>query len=68
MYEETRATMNSEALAQHDAEQARKRPTGGKLGDLERGLLPIMIFLTGDGANFLTGQTYKIDGGGLMLS
>jgi NAD(P)-dependent dehydrogenase (short-subunit alcohol dehydrogenase family) len=68
MYEQTRATMNAEALARHDAEQARKRPIGGKLGDPERDFLPMMIFLASDGANYLTGQTYKIDGGGLMLS
>ena len=68
MYEETRATMKPEALARHDAEQARKRVIGGKLGDPERDFLPMMIFLASDGANYLTGQTYKIDGGGLMLS
>lgn len=68
MYEETRATMDPAALAQHDAEQARKRPIGGKLGDPDKDFLPVMVFLASDGANFLTGQLYKIDGGGLMLS
>jgi len=68
MYEETRATMTPEALARHDADQARKRLIGGKLGDPERDFLPMMTFLASDGANYLTGQTYKIDGGGLMLS
>ena len=68
MYEETRATMDPEALARHDAEQAKKRIIGGKLGDPERDFLPMMTFLASDGANYLTGQTYKIDGGGLMLS
>ena len=57
-----------EALARHDAEQARKRVIGGKLGDPERDFLTMMIFLASDGANYLTGPTYKIDGGGLMLS
>jgi NAD(P)-dependent dehydrogenase (short-subunit alcohol dehydrogenase family) len=68
MYEETRGTMNAEQLARHDADQAKKRLIGGKLGDPERDFLPMMLFLASDGANFLTGQTYKIDGGGLMLS
>ena len=44
-----------------------ERVIGGKLGDPERDFLPMMIFLASDGANYLTGQTYKI-GGGLMLS
>ena len=64
----TGAAIAEEALARHDAEQARKRVIGGKLGDPERDFLPMMIFLASDGANYLTGQTYKIDGGGLMLS
>lgn len=68
MYDETRAVMSPVELAAHDAEQRRKRPIGGKLGDPERDFLPLMVFLASDGANFLTGQLYKIDGGGLMLS
>jgi NAD(P)-dependent dehydrogenase (short-subunit alcohol dehydrogenase family) len=68
MYEQSRATMTPQELARHDDEQKRKRPIGGKLGDQERDFLPMMIFLASDGANYLTGQLYKIDGGGLMLS
>ncbi len=68
MYEATRAAMSPERLAIHDADQRRKRPIGGKLGDPERDFAPMMVFLAGDGAGFLTGQTYKIDGGALMLS
>lgn len=68
MYDETRAYMSAEQLAAHDDDQARKRPIKGRLGDLERDFLPLMLFLAGDGADYLTGQLYKIDGGGLMLS
>lgn len=68
MYEATRAQMTAEELKAHEADQARKRPLKGKLGDVERDFLPFMIFLASDGAGFLTGQLYKIDGGGLMLS
>lgn len=68
MYEETRGHMNAEELVAHDAEQARKRPIKGKLGDVEKDFLPLMTFLASDGADFLTGQLYKIDGGGLMLA
>jgi NAD(P)-dependent dehydrogenase (short-subunit alcohol dehydrogenase family) len=67
MYEKSRAVLSPEALAQHDAEQARKRPlNGGRFGDPEKDFLPVMIFLASDGANYLTGQTFNIDGGGLM--
>ena len=68
MYEATRAAMSPERLVAHDADQRRKRHIGGKLGDPERDFAPMMVFLAGDGARFLTGQTYKIDGGALMLS
>ncbi|WP_070153754.1 SDR family NAD(P)-dependent oxidoreductase [Sphingobium phenoxybenzoativorans] len=68
MYEKTRANMTPERLAQHDAEMARIIPLGGKLGDPDRDFLPYMIFLAGDGARFITGQTIKIDGGLMMLS
>ncbi len=68
MYDETRSVISHEELAAHDAEQRRKRPLGGKLGHPERDFLPLMICPASDGANFLTGQLYKIDGGGLMLS
>jgi NAD(P)-dependent dehydrogenase (short-subunit alcohol dehydrogenase family) len=68
MYEQSRATMTPQELARHEDEQKRKRPIKGKLGDQERDFLPMMVFLASDGANYLTGQLYKIDGGGLMLS
>lgn len=68
MYEETRGLLSPEELKAHDAEQARKRPIKGRLGNVEEDFLPLMTFLASDGAGFLTGQLYKIDGGGLMLS
>jgi NAD(P)-dependent dehydrogenase (short-subunit alcohol dehydrogenase family) len=68
MYEATRAQMTAEELKAHEADQARKRPLKGRLGDVEKDFLPFMTFLASDGAGFLTGQLYKIDGGGLMLS
>lgn len=68
MYEEYRDSMNPEALAAHDQAMKYAIPMGGKLGDAERDFAPLMVFLAGPGANFLTGQTYKIDGGALMLS
>lgn len=67
MFEQTRASMSPEALADLDAMLKQKVPVGGSLGQIDD-FLPLMLFLAGDGSRFLTGQTYVIDGGGLMLS
>jgi len=42
-------------------------PLGGRLGDPERDLAPVMVFLAGDGARFITGQAIAVDGGMIML-
>jgi len=67
MYDRTRAAYTPAQLAAHDAFMKKAIPLGGKLGDPDRDFAPMMIFLAGDGANFLTGQTYAIDGGALMV-
>jgi NAD(P)-dependent dehydrogenase (short-subunit alcohol dehydrogenase family) len=38
-------------------------PLGGQLGEAGRDLVPYMIFLASDGANFVTGAVIRIDGG-----
>ncbi|WP_313053537.1 SDR family NAD(P)-dependent oxidoreductase [Pseudomonas lopnurensis] len=68
MYEATRASMDAGQLARHDAQMAALIPLGGRLGDAERDLAPMLVFLAGEGARFVTGQTFMIDGGMLMLS
>jgi NAD(P)-dependent dehydrogenase (short-subunit alcohol dehydrogenase family) len=42
-------------------------PLGGKLGDPARDLGPVLVFLAGDGARFITGQLFAVDGGLMML-
>ncbi len=42
-------------------------PLGGKLGDPARDLGPVLVFLAGDGARFITGQLLAVDGGLMML-
>lgn len=42
-------------------------PLGGQLGEPERDLGPLMVFLAGEGARFITGQTFAVDGGMTML-
>lgn len=42
-------------------------PLGGKLGDPERDIAPVMVFLASDAAHFMTGQLLSVDGGMVML-
>jgi NAD(P)-dependent dehydrogenase (short-subunit alcohol dehydrogenase family) len=49
--------------------EAMKRmiPIGGKLGDPERDIAPVMVFLASPAARFITGQLISVDGGMVML-
>jgi 3-oxoacyl-[acyl-carrier protein] reductase len=42
-------------------------PLGGKLGDPTNDLGPVLVFLAGDGAGFITGQLIPVDGGLAMV-
>ncbi|MET7393758.1 SDR family oxidoreductase [Dactylosporangium sp. NPDC005572] len=42
-------------------------PLGGAMGDARRDLAPVLVFLSGDGARFITGQVISVDGGMRML-
>lgn len=42
-------------------------PLGGALGDPDRDLGPVLVFLAGEGAHFITGQLLAVDGGLVML-
>jgi NAD(P)-dependent dehydrogenase (short-subunit alcohol dehydrogenase family) len=42
-------------------------PLGGALGDPDRDLGPVLIFLAGEGSHFITGQLLAVDGGLVML-
>ncbi|MDP3676332.1 MAG: SDR family oxidoreductase [Novosphingobium sp.] len=67
MYAKTRSKMSPQALAIHDAKMAADMPIDGALGDCERDLVPVLAFLSTDGARFITGQVIPIDGGLLMV-
>jgi len=44
-----------------------RMPLRGELGDPEKDLGPVMVFLAGPGAQFITGQLIAVDGGLQML-
>jgi NAD(P)-dependent dehydrogenase (short-subunit alcohol dehydrogenase family) len=67
MYQATRDAMTPEQLAGHDASLATAIPLGGKFGDPDRDFAPVAVFLAGDGARFMTGQMFSVDGGVLMV-
>jgi NAD(P)-dependent dehydrogenase (short-subunit alcohol dehydrogenase family) len=67
MYAKTRASMTPEQLAKHDEDMARNMSLDGRLGDVDRDLVPVVSFLAGPGSRFITGQTIAIDGGMLMV-
>ena len=60
--------MSAEELAAHDAGMRQRVLIGGKLGDPDRDLAPVLVFLVGEGARFITGQTLPVDGGMLILT
>ncbi len=67
MYDKTRSEMTAEQLAAHDRVLAAGIPLGGKLGDIDGDLVPVAAFLISDGAHFLTGQIFPVDGGAMMM-
>jgi NAD(P)-dependent dehydrogenase (short-subunit alcohol dehydrogenase family) len=67
MYAKTRSLLTPEQLAALDATLAAEMAIDGKLGDIDRDLVPLMIFLAGPGARFITGQIFAVDGGVLMV-
>lgn len=60
-------SLTEEARAAALARLAEEIPIGGALGEPARDLAPLMIFLAGDGARYITGQMFAVDGGMTML-
>ena len=63
-----RARMSNAELAEHDQQMLYRVPIGGKLGNPDKDLAPVMVFLVTDGARFVTGQTLPVDGGMMMMT
>lgn len=67
MYAMTRASMTDDQLEAHDADLQRRMALDGKLGDIDRDLVPVILFLASPGARFITGQVIAVDGGMVMV-
>jgi NAD(P)-dependent dehydrogenase (short-subunit alcohol dehydrogenase family) len=60
-------SLSPEARIAVDEERARTTPMGGRLGDVEKDLLPLVSLLIGPGGRYITGQTLSVDGGRTMI-
>ena len=58
----TNLALLEEKLA-YDELLRQKVPLGGKFGDPDRDIAPVITFLVSDGARFVTGQNICINGG-----
>jgi 2-hydroxycyclohexanecarboxyl-CoA dehydrogenase len=67
MYQGHRDRLSPEELAAHDADKKAKVPLGGKLGDPDVDMAPVLVFLVGDGSRFITAQIVSVDGGMVPL-
>ncbi|CAN5140299.1 SDR family oxidoreductase [soil metagenome] len=67
MYDTTRAGMTPEQLEAHDRGMAMMIPLGGRLGDPDTDMAPVLVFLASDASRFITGQTLAVDGGLMMV-
>jgi NAD(P)-dependent dehydrogenase (short-subunit alcohol dehydrogenase family) len=67
MYDATRERLSPRERAFHDKRMAAMIPLGGRLGDPDTDMAPVLVFLVGEGARFMTGQTLAVDGGLLMV-
>jgi 3-oxoacyl-[acyl-carrier protein] reductase len=62
-----REFLGPEAAKYIDQQMKLSIPLGGKLGDPAVDLGPVLVFLAGDGAGFITGQLIPVDGGLAMV-
>jgi NAD(P)-dependent dehydrogenase (short-subunit alcohol dehydrogenase family) len=67
MYDRHRARMSDAERTMHDLAMQHVIPLGGKLGDPDGDMAPVMVFLASDASHFMTGQAFVVDGGMIML-
>ncbi len=67
MYEEYLSRMTDEARQAFLANEKRQVPLRGEMGDAERDMAPVMVFLASDASGFINGQIIPVNGGRVML-
>jgi NAD(P)-dependent dehydrogenase (short-subunit alcohol dehydrogenase family) len=67
MYDRHRERMSEGERTMHDLAMQHVIPLGGKLGDPDRDMAPVMVSLASDASHFMTGQAIVVDGGMVML-
>jgi len=63
MYDEYLGRLPDDELVQHREKMRLRIPLGGRLGDAQRDLAPVLAFLVSDASRFITGQLIPVDGG-----
>ena len=67
MYEKWRANASEEVLKQHDVSNKFGYPIGGSMGNADKDLTPLMVFLASDGSGYINGQVIAVNGGSNMV-
>jgi NAD(P)-dependent dehydrogenase (short-subunit alcohol dehydrogenase family) len=63
MFEEAGERLDAVEPGAHQALIASMVPLGGAPGDADKDLAPVLVFLLGEGARFITAQVISVDGG-----
>ncbi len=67
MYEQYLASLSAGELENHLASEKLRVPLGGAMGDVDRDMAPVMVFLASDASRFINGQIICVNGGRNML-
>lgn len=67
MYEYWLKTADPKFVEQYKMGFKKQFPIDGDMGEVDRDLVPVMVFLASDGARYINGQTICVNGGLVMV-